>query len=562
MHELTMNFHAGNALRNIADNYPTLSKVVLESIQNSIDSGATFISVFINYFERVIIINDNGCGISPSKMESAMKSICESNKKVGCLGQFGIGLMAPLGKCEEFFITSSPRPGHNGYHRWHFDCEKILESSELSRIPEEPLPDFIFSQTGRGAPNSRPVDWRTQVKIRKFTKDKSINNIIVSDLQSLVLNQFSEPMKKLGTKVKITARRSKDKDHDESIAFVAADFQGEKLPPIIYDENKPSQTTFRLYLSPKTTRGRKGFIRVGVENDAFRIPMTTLAKSIRGLAEEETLSILLSGAFEGTIDSRACSLHTNRKEFRENDALMTFCLHLNSWAQNHGTKLILSLKDEQRDLRLQAVGAYVLVKVEEGLIDMPHLQGLVKTFKIGTIGVGHKGFETTTKLQDFPTKAVRHNSSEHHSSDSENLTSQTTPNHGSGQSHPGHMPLTVSGPNGNKRKVVKGHSTGLQIAYEELPGNDHHWEIDPESGTITFNIRSDIWAKMEPVDRNLILYLQYCVIKALEMLLEPPVSRNALYEFLQRELKTAAMFIIQTCSLQPRKAKVEVGKRL
>ncbi len=557
MHKVKMGLHVGRALQYITDNYPTLTKVVLELIQNAFDSSGNQVSIFINYADRELRVRDNGSGISPENFFLAIQSVCSSIKDADKLGQFGIGLMSPLGKCEHFTITSSPRPLNNGYHRWFFNCQEILDDSDLPQIPQEALPELIFSQALKKIPKKRPVNWRTEVALSKFTKDGSISNIVPSDLRSLILNQFSETMKKLDATVTLIIRRSKEKGNDETMVFKAADFKGEKLDPVVYGSEETGLTTFNLYLSPKTKKGRQGEIQIGLKFNDFRIPFAVFARSIREWISDEAMNILRSGTFEGTIVSSKCSLHQNRKEFHEDENLMNFCLHLDAWAKNHGSRYIISLKDSQKDLWLQAVGSVAMSHLEEQIKqEMPHLLEVIKAFKVGSIGIGHDGFTGNKKEQPFNVVAIKPDLSDHEPgySGSEKVN---------GKSRPGHVPYGVAGPKGARRKLVRGHSTGIQFAYEELPGNDHHWEFNQENGLITFNIRSNVWEKMEQAgERNLILYQQYCAIKALEMLLEPPASRDSLYEFLQRELKTAVVFIVSTCSLQPRKAKAEVGKRM
>ena len=560
MVKVKMGLHVGKALKYITDNYPTLTKVVMELIQNAFDSSGNQISVFINYPDRELRVRDNGTGISTEKFFSAIQSVCSSIKEEGKLGQFGIGLMSPLGKCDSFTITSSPYPQNNGYHRWLFNCQEILEDSDLPQIPQESLPEIIFSLAMKKIPNKRPVNWRTEVALFKFSRDTSISNITPPDLRSLILSQFSETMKKLDATVTLTIRRSKDKCNDEIITFKAANFNGEKLDPLVYGDEQSGLTSFNLYLSPKTKKGRQGEIQIGLKFNDFRIPFPVFARSIREWISDEAMNILRSGTFEGYILSSKCSLHQNRKEFHEDENLMNFCLHLDAWAKNYGSRHIIALKDGQKDLWLQAVGSVAMSHLEEQIKqEMPHLLEAIKSFKIGNIGIGHEGFTNKKKEQSFKVLAVKPDL--HGVSERESSTSGT--DRFNGKSHLGHIPFGVAGPKGAHRKLVRGHSTGIQFIYEELPGNDHHWEFDQENGNITFNIRSDVWEKMEQAgERNLILYQQYCAIKALEMLLEPPASRNSLYEFLQRELKTAVIFIISTCSLQPRKAKAEVGKRM
>jgi hypothetical protein len=180
---------------------------------------------------------------------------------------------------------------------------------------------------------------------------------------------------------------------------------------------------------------------------------------------------------------------------------------------------------------------------------------------MGTVGSGHKNFEKAKKEQDVTSTDWKEVLKNHSNPKVEAPAPAPKPKSEPSGEHPGHMPFLVSGPKGQKRKVVRGHSTGLQFIYEELPGNENHWEFNRDSGALTFNTRSDVWDKMEQAgERNLILYQEYVAIKALELQLMPPPQRPIIFEFLQKELRTASIFIASTSVLQPRQAKSEVGK--
>ncbi len=551
-----MGVHIGNALRYVTDNYPTLIKVILELIQNSLDSEANVIRVSVNYKTRSLSVSDNGLGISPEKFQQAISSVCGSLKKnTGKLGQFGIGLMSPLGKCKGFLITSAEKAPTHNYHRWVFDCQSILDSKELPEIPVIPLPDHFYSRSGRKSGNKTGVDWRTDVYLNEFSKDKSINSFSLSELKNLVLGQFSEAMKKLDAEVFVNIKTDKGSFSD---SFKAADFKGEKLGSIVYDEKtSKTKTKFDIYLSPKMKTGRKGQILIGIEGNDFRIPASIFLKSLPEI-DSETARVLLSGSFEGSIISGGCSMHPNRKEFQDNETRLDFAINLDMWAKNHGLRHLSSIKDDEKDVWLQNVGSLAIYGLEEKLRnDLPHLMAVVKSFHLGTVGHGHYGFDKSPVEQEFSSSKLYGKTSPREPKE-EKKPEDNLP--GKPVLHNGHIPFKVGG-EGIKRRLVKGHSTGMQFVYEELPGNDNHWEFDSEIGVLTFNTRSNIWAKMENNERNMVLYQQYIAIKALELQLVPPAGRESVFEFLQKELESAVIFIAGTSVLHPRKAKSEVGKK-
>ncbi len=549
--------HMGNTMGYVTDRYPTLMRVVLEIVQNSLDSEATEISVVIDYKTRMLAVRDNGSGISPEKFKEALSSLCYSIKgKAGKLGQFGIGLISPLGKCKGFLVTSAAKGEKHEYNRWIFDCQSILKNFELPKIPMVPMPNLSYSRLRKsGNKKVEAVDWRTEIALNEFTSDRSINAISLSELQSLILGHFSEVMRRLDCQVNVTIKRVNNATKEIS-SFKAASFSGEPFGQVEYGDMKSGRTMFDMYLAPKTKTGRKGQILVGIEGNDFRIPFPVFAKSTPEMDHDVTQT-LLSGTFEGAVISSNCSLNPNRKEFEDNEARLNFLIHLESWVKNHGQKHIASIKDGERDVWLQAVGSMAISQLEERIkSQLPHLLGVVKSFKMGTIGPGHIGFEEAKQEQPFPSSKKLGEKKKKRSRptiDTSNVDREPT-------LHPGHTPFTVAG-EGTKRRLVRGHSTGLQFVFEEMPGNDNHWEFEPKTGTLTFNMRSDIWAKMETSERNLILYQQYVAIKALEMQLEAPAVRQSVFEFLQRELRSAAIFITATSTLQPRKSRSEIGKK-
>ena len=81
----------------VAKSYPYLLDVILETIQNAIDSGATRIAIAVDQKKRSVDIVDNGVGATKSKFEEALQSVCQTMKMRDKLGQFGIGLISPLG---------------------------------------------------------------------------------------------------------------------------------------------------------------------------------------------------------------------------------------------------------------------------------------------------------------------------------------------------------------------------------------------------------------------------------------------------------------------------------
>jgi hypothetical protein len=544
-----LGIHVGKALSYIVGLYPTLVSVILELVQNSLDSSARDIMIIIDYSRRDVKVRDDGNGISAEKFAEAIGRVCDSMKEKDKLGQFGIGMLSPLGKCREFYITSIPKGKNSGYNKWLFHSDRILRSQVLPEIPHFELKNAIFSRSnGQAMKDKEFFNWRTEVNIAEFKNDRNMMSVTIPELQRLVNSRFSEAMKNSDAKVTILIRQADGSK--QQVSFKADAFRGEKMKTIVYG-TVGDQTSFETYISPKTASGRKGELLVGVQGDIFRIGMKDFAKTISQYASSESLTLLTSGTFEGTITSDCCTLHQNRKEFIDDDNLMNMVIHLEEWVKHHAIPTVTSMKDGQRDEWLQAVGSVAISNLENRLKkEMPHLLGIVQRFKNGFVKA-----KPNEDSQDYKSKTP--SSPIHY----EKGKGQTSPAPGGGQAHG--IKLTVAGPHGQKRRLVSGTATGLQFVYEELPGNDHHWEFDGNSGVLVFNMRSDIWEKMERSgERSLILYQEYVGIKALEMQLEPEVSRPTVFEFLQRELRSASLFISSSSVLHPRKAQKDVGRKV
>lgn len=548
IYKLKMNI--GKTLKLIASTYPTLMSVVLELVQNSLDSNAKKIMVVIDYNRLDVKVHDDGEGISCEKFFEAIGSVCDSIKEKGKLGEFGIGLLSPLGKCKIFTVTSIPKGSSVGYNKWFFDSEKILRTSDFPEIPHSELPKAVFSRSGGPMKDREVYNWRTEVHLKEFKNDKTMMSVSFTELERSILSRFSVAMKKLNSEITICIKTADGKK--EQTSFKAAEFKGEKMKPIVYGESG-DQTYFEMYISPKTANGRKGEVTIGVKDDTFRIGMKDFVKSISSYAKPETLNLLTSGTFEGVIISDNCTLHQNRKEFIDDDNLMNLVIHLEEWVTNHGQAKLATMKDAQRDEWLQAVGSVAINNLENRIKkELPHLLGVIKNFKMGFAKVRPReegqGFKSKT-----PASPIEYRKGQ-----------GQTASPSTGSSDADVLKLTVAGPHGQRRRLVSSGVTGLQFVYEELPGNDNHWEFDGTSGVLIFNMRSDIWEMVERSgDRSMILYQEYVGIKALEMQLEPEISRLVVFKFLQRELKSAAFYLVNaTSAIHPRKANSKIGKKI
>jgi len=549
MIKFLLGFHSGKTLSKISLTYPTLFSVILELVQNSLDSNAKEISVIIDYVKRTLKVRDDGDGITTDRFAAVIGQICGSMKEDDKLGQFGMGMLSPLGKCKYFCITSIPKGENIGYNRWSFDSYKLLSSKDLPEIPHSAVSKTIYSKKGGTIKNHEVFNYRTEVSIFDFKPDKANSVITTTELQRQINSRFSEAMKKNDTTVNIYIQLTDETKN--RLSFKASNFTGKKMDTVVYGDSVTGQTYFEIYVAPKMASGRKGEISVGIKNDLFRIGMKDFVKSISQYVSQDTLMVLNSGTFEGFIISDACVLHPNRKEFMDDDRLMNMVISIEEWVKNHARPILISMKDSQRDEWLQVVGSVAMSKIETRLKNAasPRLLELIRGFK--------KGF------------VIAHSKAEEQNYNSKDKASPSKYKKGKGQTgstpkdHSDAIKMTVAGPRGQRRSVVKGASTGLQFVYEELPGSYNHWEFDSETGILAFNTRSGWWEAVERTnERNVIMYQERVAMAALRMCCMPETSHKAVFDFLQDWIEEEVSFILEPSVARGRKSNSKFGQKV
>jgi len=534
--------YQGNAVIMLASTYPTLMSVVLECIQNAIDSLATGITVTCNLKSKRLTVRDDGEGVTKEKMNKCISSIANSIKKDDKLGRFGLGLISPLKKCEFFTFVSTPKNDNTSYFRWIFEAEKIEGKKEFT-IPMCPVEDIYF---GPGATNTnkgrKPVSWRTEISMEKIISDRIVGKFDLEEMADLILERFSEAMKRRKSVVLLTLV---EKDGTKKQLEVRpAVFDGERLKPVIYQNEICGETKFEMHLARKKAKGgRQGKVLVGIKGNDYRISFRDFSKSLDGLLSSEVISALCSGVFEGNILSERCDLHPGRKGFVVNEKLLEFCVHLEKWMNEIGLDHIQRIQDIGKDERYQALGMKSIAIIENMLTapEFEHLKNLVKSFKFGTVGKNHA---------EFPIRGIQVEGSKAIQGSGERK-SPTIPNEDKNKpktprspetDHPEHTPFSVFG-GGKHRGIVKGHSTGLQFAWAEMPGKKNLWEFNKNYGILTFNTRHPLWEQAERKDRVLMRFQEHIAIKALNLEIMPEEWRTVCQEFVDQELP-GVLFLI------------------
>lgn len=507
-----IDFHHGQALLRVAGHYPTLAEVVYEAVQNALDADATNINVAINHKKRILTVSDDGVGTTRNRFEDALLSVCKGIKNEDKLGQFGMGLIAPLGKCQRFTFTSTPKSNPRAYLQWTFSTEDICGQEKINGIPVESVPDLHFEREAKG----NGVAWRTQVKLYNFTKDRLLSRMTTLSLREGVLERFSTAMRRRDVTVNVEIISS---DGEVSMDKIVADiYEGKRLPMEYIREKDAGQTTFQLYIAKKTQKGRRGRVVIGESGKDFTISFAQFARGAGELLDTDVCDALGSGVFEGQIFTEKAKLDPNRRHFIANDALAGLCIAIDEWYRTIGANHIEKMKEEAQDDRYQKLGVRSM-RVVEGLLEQPefnYLKDVVKSFSIGTIGARHTR----------PENKILGTQSEH-------SISATKPNNGNGNNstgsgaseggkdpqseHPGHTPYTVSGPKGRQRTMVRSNSQGLQFLYEEMEGSNRLWDLDSNAGILRYNTRHPLWAKCESDERALMRFQEHIAITALTL---------------------------------------------
>ena len=486
-----VNFNRGRALCKIAGEYPTLVEVIYEAVQNAVDANATDISVLLNRKTCHIAVRDNGDGVSIAKFEAALGRVCETQKERGKLGQFGIGIISALGKCQYFsFVSFSSATKGEGYNEWTFATEDIRAQAEKVVIPHRQRLDLVSKLiapkgTRRGV---TAVDWNTELSIFSYTKDKVINRIpSAQDLHDAIVERFSAALRRNNVHIGI-AIVNEDGSHDLKAGY-AKPYTGKRLPEAIISHPDAGNTTIRMYLARKTVeKGYAGKVSVGEADNDFRFAFKLFARST-GVLSSSTVEALTSGIFEGEILTQKAKLHENRKSFIENQALLGFCEAIEEWFEKEGGKHLENIQEQREDQRLQELGLQSLENLRL-LLHTPRYSNLldvISKFKRGTIGDDHVLPTDEKVLGKQKEKSLAVNGA--NGAGHEGSREKTEPEN----ERENHHPFTVEGPRGRRRTVVKSDSLGLQFSHTAMEGSDKLYEFDVRNGIIHFNIRHPVW---------------------------------------------------------------------
>jgi hypothetical protein len=509
-----MGLHAGKAMLKLARTYPSAVRMILEFIQNSIDSEAENIWVRVDFrSSRTITVRDDGDGSTPARLNHALSAIASTIKPSGKLGRWGLGFISFLDKCGECFYTSTPRASSSAFNEWHFDCPRIAEQASDISIGMRACPDLVYSRAKAGKQSGKEyVNWRSEIRVLRFHKDPVLSKINVEQLTESIQDRFSDPMRKLKTVVHVVIINEDGRKEEAQITAKA--FTGRRLQEFTATDRDAGMTFFSLYLSPRS-KGHKGKVVVGELGDAYRFEF---AKFVKNCPNEylptEAVEALQSGIFEGEILSTNARLHPGREAFEVDEALVGFCATLQDWFDKVGKHHVLDVKEAHRDKVNQERGLLSLRVVAKMLEDprFASLAEVVKSFGVGTIGEGHTPVEAK-KVGE--TKALSITAGQPQLlSGSGTDRDRSAPE----REKEGHQPFTVAGPRGKTRTLVRDNSVGLQFAYDGVTNSKRVWELDEKRGVLLLNTYHWLWGMAERGgDKTVMRFQEYIAIQALQL---------------------------------------------
>lgn len=513
-------------VKTIHDSYGTVVEMILELVQNAIDADAHHIALLINKKTRNITLADDGDGVSKEKYEAALQSVMRTMKTRDKLGQFGMGMLSPVAKCEWHKLTSCPKDGAT-YLEWTFNTGAIREQADDVYIPHRIRSDIRFEKDPREPQKGvTSVPWRTLVEVHQYSADKYISRL--PSAQSLfdeIVQNYREKMLQNGVKISITVTVEKG-ESDRKDGF-AEPYYGHRLPDVkLYDGNT-GDSFFHLYLARKDEKGEyvgQG-VSMGEADNAYRFTFKSFARSVAGLLSSSVVEALNSGVFEGDILTEGAKLHSNRKSFEQSDALIGFCQAIETWYDQVGEQHYEVAVDSRSEERYKALGED-LKKTLEGFLNDPKFGDILRPFK-SNLGLTVKNQKKDGDEDPDPKKQKA-------KPDAEIETGEDG----------GDDPDPKESKKRKRRAKVKSETLGIEFRYEDIYDERKLWEYQP--GVLTFNILSSKWRACEKSQRRLKQLQEIIGVKVIILQLMPEGEWRNHAESYAEELVDPFIYLLQS----------------
>lgn len=514
--------HFGAMLLIAARQYPKLHDVGLEIIQNAIDANAKRIWFRMNYKTRTLVVRDDGDGATPVEFNAALKTVATPGRKGdGKLGQFAIGLVSPLGKCKTLRFISKGKNFAAGFTEWEMNCSKVIASPVEPKVDVRPRLD-LTQETAK--PGQTKVDWSSQWELVGIIDDKRIAHINRLEFVNDILAKFDAAMRKNDVRISIEIVDENGRS-DKTTEVTVPEFIGTPIGvrEVDYEGGK---TTFNINTTAKPSKEPGSGIKLRILGKDFGLPWRDFARQTKELLSAEILDAFSLGLLHGEITSNKCILLPSRKALEDDEWLLRLCVSIETWWEQVGKDHVSTLKEAHREVRYQEIGIESMGKIEE-LLKLPENRAIldvVRSAPRGSIGRGHARVAPSRVEGETPTPAISTNGS-HPSGSGQHVPSSVRT--AAEKERDSHTPMTVAGPSGEKRKVVRGSSSGLQFRHEQLMTSNEFCVFEQETGTIVFNTRHPLWAKCEKFNEVLSALHVYCTVQVLTVHSQPPSTQDA-----------------------------------
>ena len=482
--EVSIDFHAGEALWSFATTYPTLDLCLIETIQNGIDAGAKLIFVGVDLMERRVAVCDNGTGVSPEKFAQALQSVGMGIKSSEAIGRFGRGLVSPLPLAQTMTFISKPEGG-DAVNSWLFIGEQLRRQRSGLKVPRTSyehfpqLPEPFTHAHTEAKLASGPTRFRTMVLLDRVTEDKTLTLVDPEDFEIRLLGKLRRPMREKDVTVFLKVRDVRGRVRSRKIT--ATNFTGEPLEEVVFTAANVGKVTFRLFKARLSGGKRRGQVEFFQEGD----PSSAGAKEFRAQAmglgwyggdapESVTKGIdaLYGGVFEGEVSAQGIELHPERKKFEQGDALTDLYALIGDWYEKHGCAYLNDEQEQRAEQRYRKLGEQSLERLMDAFANNPAFAQLSRDLR-GLLPAipGSQGPKPERKKSD---------------------QSATSPR----------SRRVVVDPKEPSRR--QGQRTGgfLTFAYELLRGSARLWEYDHETGVLTLNIRHYLWGRVDKTGKQ------------------------------------------------------------
>lgn len=472
-------FHEGEALWKFAKTYDLLPLTLLEAAQNAVDANATCIYIGVDLRERTAVICDDGDGVTTEKYQEALLSVAFGVKSKEKLGKFGLGMISPLNKCRCFRFMSRP-DGQQHVNSWTFVGE-VIRQQRKTEVVYQPLDSFPalpalfrdYDPTARGGKRG----WQTVIMLDELIDDSVKTEVDVDELAGFISERLGIAMRRQKATVFIKVRDKRGRINTAHVDPLK--FTGEPLDTVMYDGGHSGKVTIKLYRAPLQDGERKGKVVVMEAGDDYPLDVKVLQPQAMGArisgmvaSVHSALKVLGSGHFEGTIEAEHIKLVEKRDKFELNDALRELFLLLGDWYDKIGKNYIDADMEEKREERYQQLSQQALNELLRSLHNDRHMAKLARQLQ--------------ALLPRLKEKAVK-----------ERGERKNTERKPQVRSEPKRLPIQAQNPDGSKNA---GAASFLRFNRDVMPGSPYLWVFDPETYTLTFNIRHPLWVLVDETD--------------------------------------------------------------